>query len=248
MSNVVNCYSAIHGGKVNADVWHRRFGHLNIQSLTNLKKGMIHGIHFDKNIIDDCEECVKGKAHRKSFPHSESMSTNMLELIHTGLCGPMEVQSIGGSRYLLTFIDDKSKKCFTYFLSKKSEVPKYFLDFKRMAETQTGEKIKIVRSDGGGEYINNVMDNICKEHGIIHQSSLPYTLEQNGTAERFNRSLVERARCMLMNAKLPKTFWAEALNTSAYILNRSPHRGLSKCPEDLWSGKKPTASHMRIFG
>lgn len=246
VENIERCNSAVQSGK--AEVWHRRLGHLNLQSLIDLKNGMVHGISFDRNFIGDCEECVKGKAHRKSFPHSKNVSTSLLELIHTDLCGPMEVQSIGGKRYVLTFIDDKSKKCFTYFLRQKSEVSRYFLDFKKMSETQTGEKIKIVRSDGGGEFMNNAMDKICKDNGIIHQSSLPYTPEQNGTAERFNRSLVERARCMLINSRLPKSYWAEAINTSAYLLNRSPHKGLDQCPEEIWSGKKPTVSHLRVFG
>lgn len=228
-------------------LWHRRFGHLNFGDLCKLKNDLVTGVIFSGK-FDKCAECVLGKAHRKPFPSRESCSSKILELIHTDVCGPMQVKSFKGDLYFVTFIDDFSKKVYLYFLKQKNEVFETFKRFKTLVENQTGEKIKQIRSDNGTEYDNGQMNKICDEYGIVHQHSLPYTPEQNGVAERFNRTLVEKARCMLADSKLSKKFWAEAINTSCYLANISPHSGLSCTPEELWSKRKPSVRHLKVFG
>lgn len=141
--------------------------------------------------------------------------------MHTDLNGPMENRSIGDARYILTFIDDHSRKIFVYFLREKSEVFDRFIEFKSMVEKQTGRKLKALRSDNGTEYVNKKFDLYFRKHGIVHQKSVVYTPEQNGIAERANRKLVEKAKCMLFDARLNISFWAEAVNKAAYIINRS---------------------------
>ena len=121
-------------------------------------------------------------------------------------------------------------------------------------ENLSGQKmqrlnIKTLRSDNGGEYVSNDFNRFCDERGISRQFSNPHTPEQNGVAERFNRTMVESARSMLYHAKLPLTFWAEAVNTAVYVRNRSPTVSLkSKTPFEHWFQKKPDVSHMRVFG
>lgn len=230
-----------------AKLWHRRFGHINFRDLCKLKNDLVIGVEFSGE-FDKCRECVLGKAHRKSFSSSGSKTSEILELIHTDVCGPMQVTSLGGCLYFVTFIDDFSKKVFVYFLKYKNEVVAIFKKFKNYVENQTGKKIRNLRSDNGTEYENKQMDLICEEFGIHHQFSLPYTPEQNGVAERFNRTLVEKCRCMLADSKLSKQFWAEAVNTSCYISNISPHSGLVSTPEEIWSGRKPSVRHLRVFG
>ncbi|KAL0891955.1 hypothetical protein ABMA27_015190 [Loxostege sticticalis] len=153
------------------------------------------------------------------------------------------------ARYFVTFLDDYSKKIFVYVLHNKSEVLEKIIEFKKLVENQLSRTIKILRTDNGLEYVNRKFSNFHKNAGIIHQTTTPYTPEQNGTAERMNRTLIERAKCMMLNAKLPKVYWAEAIHTAAYIINRSPTKSLCyKTPEEMWTGQKPNVSHMRTFG
>ncbi|KMQ82767.1 retrovirus-related pol polyprotein from transposon tnt 1-94, partial [Lasius niger] len=131
--------------------------------------------------------------------------------------------SIGGSRYFLKFIDDHSRK--------------------------TGYRIKTLRTDNGLEYINKDLKEMLITSGIRHQLTIRYTPKQNGVAERANRSIVERARSMLFEAELPKPYWAEAVATAAYLINRSPNSRIRyEILEELWTGEKQNLSHLRIFG
>ncbi|KXJ71678.1 hypothetical protein RP20_CCG019945 [Aedes albopictus] len=223
-------------------------GHLNEASLKRLKQ-VANGIDFKNEALADCVSCLEGKQARLPFPTSDSRTTDLLELVHSDLCGPVEVPSFGGSRYFVTFVDDASKKVVVFFLERKSQVLEAFQRFKASAERQSGQKLKILRTDNGTEYVNKGFRQVLEREGIRHQTSCPYTPEQNGVAERMNRTLVEKARCMLNDAKLGKEFWAEAVSTAAYLVNRCPTRSLEyKTPEEAWTGKKPNLRHLKIFG
>ena len=119
---------------------------------------------------------------------------------------PMEVKSIGNSRFFVIFVDDYTRKIFVYFIEKKSEVYEKFQEFKYMVENQINKKIKVLRTDNGTEYVNKNMELFLKKSGIVHEKSVPYNPEQNGLAERVNRRLTEKARAMLKDAKLPTKF------------------------------------------
>lgn len=228
------------------ETWHQRLGHLNQQSMEKMKSDGF--INFNNSVQLNCVACAQGKHAKFKFPKEGSRASDILEIVHTDLCGPMEVKSNAGSMYVLTFTDDCSRKVFTYFLKNKSLVFETFVNFKKLVENQTGKKIKILRSDNGGEFVNKKMFDYLTKCGIKHHRSVPYNPQQNGVAERMNRSLIEKARSMLYNAKLPKCFWAEAVYTACYLINRSPHRVLEKCPNEIWYGKKPTLNHLRVFG
>ena len=131
-------------------LWHRRMAHLNIQSLKQLKS-MSNGIQFNDQSIPVCKCCCEGKQTRKSFKPSTKRASEVLQLIHSDLCGPMETTSLGGSRYFLTFMDDCTKKTFVYFLKSKDGVFDAFQHFKAYTEKQTGKSIKTLRSDNGTE-------------------------------------------------------------------------------------------------
>ncbi|GBP95218.1 Retrovirus-related Pol polyprotein from transposon TNT 1-94 [Eumeta japonica] len=230
-------------------LWHKRMAHLNFNDLNKLSN-CTDGVKLIQNKNQMvCELCQKGKQSRLPFPSEGSRALNPLELIHSDVCGPMEVKSLGGARYFLTFIDDYTRKVYVYFLHNKSEVFLKFKEYKALVENQLNFKIKCLRSDNGREYLSNDFSNYLKKSGIIHQTSNSYTPQQNGLAERMNRTLMERARCMLINSDLQKSYWAEAVSTAAYITNRCPTRALSYAtPEEMWSGKKPDVSHLKIFG
>jgi hypothetical protein len=232
-------------------IWHERFGHLNFRYMQQLsKQGMVDGlpdIHFSKGI---CEGCVLGKHPQEKFDKGKTQKASFpLDLIHSDLMGPFPHPSISKARYVLIFVDDFS--CFTwiFFLRKKSEVFQHLKDFKALVETQSGKKIKVLRTDNGGEYVNHEIQNICHEAGIQLQHMVPYTPQQNRVVERKNRSLKEMASCMLHAKSLPQRLWDEALNCATYIQNRSPHRSVKdKTPYEAWSGLKPEVTHFRIFG
>lgn len=237
--------------KVSPMTWHRRLGHLNFVDMCKMKNGSAKGISFDgeSSELSQCVVCCKGKQTRASFKHTGRRATGVLDLIHSDLCGPMETMSFGGARYFLTFVDDFTHKAFVYLLKTKDEVFNKFKEFKQLVENQKGKKIKSIRTDNGLEYINQHFKEFCGKNGISHQTSCSYTPEQNGLAERINRTIVERAKCMIFDADLEKTYWAEAVNTAVYIINRTVSSAINgDIPEKIWSGYEVDLSHIRIFG
>lgn len=169
-------------------LWHQRYGHLNHNDLVLLRRKTMVVM---KNNHVEYEACALGKQHREKFPiHEEKRQREILELIHTDVCGPMQTRSLGGALYFLIFVDDRSRYTWVYFIRKKSDVFEYFKEFKNMVEKQTGKYIKIIKSDQGGEYKSRVFNQYCKIHGIVKQFTVPHTPQRNGVAERKNRTLV----------------------------------------------------------
>lgn len=205
--------------------------------------------HLGKS-TDFCTDCAVGKFPRRSMKKKtvKIPSTERLAIIHSDLVGPLP-NSLGGSKYLLTFTDDYSRKVFVYLLKRKSEVYQKVLNFVQMVETQTGNKLKILQCDNGGEYINNKLIDFFTSKGIILKRTAPYTPEQNGIAERINRTIFDRVRCMLSHAKLDKSFWGEAALTAVYLINKHPTSALNgQIPDELWFNKKVSLNHLRVFG
>ncbi|CAH2104034.1 unnamed protein product [Euphydryas editha] len=239
--------------QTSSTTWHRRLGHINSNDLEKMRHGAVEGVIYqDKCDISkmSCVVCCEGKQARLPFLNSSSKTNSVLELVHADLCGPMENKSLAKSRYYLLFVDDYSRMCFVYFLKTKDETFKFFKEFKELVENQKSTKIKILRSDNGGEFCSAEMENYLKENGIVHQKSTAYSPEQNGLCERYNRSIVEKARCLLFDAQFDKQLWAEAVNTAVYLKNRSPVASLDKntTPYEMWTGSKPNLSHLRVFG
>lgn len=199
-------------------LWHRRFGHAGIAK--------INSVLDTKNKVKklDCEICCKGKQTTKSFTDEGTRANEVLDRIHTDVCGPMSVRSIGGARYYVSFIDDRSRKVFVYVIKSKGEVFDKFIEFKKYVEKQLDRQIKVLRSDNGTEYLNKNFEQFCGAHGIKHEKSAPYSPQQNGLAERMNRTIFEKVRCMLFEAGLSKGFWAEAVCAAVDIIADSIER------------------------
>lgn len=172
----------------------------------------------------------------------------LLEIIHSDVCGPMSVNSLGNKRFFVTFIDDCSRKTFVYVIGKKSDVFECFANFKALVENQTERKIKIIRTDGGLEYCNYKFNELCASNGILHQTTAPYSPQQNGLAERMNRTIIEKVRCMLADAELSKGFWAEAINTAVKIINLISNSVSKVSPDEIWFGRKPDFLSLKVFG
>ena len=235
-------------------IWHLRFGHLGGENLKKLvNKEMVKGLQPRAGFSTSgeiCEGCMKGRQTREVFPDAEHRGRQHLELVHSDVCGPIHPKSLGGNRYYLTFVDDFSRKSWVYLLREKSEVLKYFKKWKVMAEKQSEKKLKIFRTDRGGEYLSTEFKNFLSEQGIVHQVTMAGTPQQNGVAERLNRTLQEKARSMMVSSGMNGKFWGEAVMSACYLRNRSPSRALAqeKTPEEMWSGWKPSVGHLRIFG
>jgi transposase InsO family protein len=130
----------------------------------------------------------------------------------------------------------------------KSEVLSKFKIFKAAMENATGKTIKRLRSDNGGEYTGRQFKAYLNDHGIKHEKTVPYTPQQNGLAERMNRSLVEMARCMMYHEDVDKKWWAEAVNTAAWIINRIPNSVTVKTPYEIVHRTKPQLKNLKVFG
>ncbi|CAL1680763.1 unnamed protein product [Lasius platythorax] len=196
-----------------------------------------------------CEACLEAKITRSPFPIKSDRTTAVLDLVHTDLCGPMRIPSIGGAKYILHFIDDCSRWGQIYFLKSKSDVFQALKEYVVMIENQTGKKIKCIQSDNGKKFVNSDIDGFLKERGIVRRLTVPYSPQQNGVAERRNRTIVEMARCILLESGLPPRFWGEAVNTANYVRNRCPSKSLDgKTFFEALSGKIPDVSHLREFG
>lgn len=233
------------------DTWHRRFGHLGARNLQKLAKHrMVDGFDFDATKqIKFCESCVNGKHHRSNFPTSGGKrSEEPLGLVHSDLCGKMSSESLSGAEYFLTFIDDRTRYVWVYILKRKDQVFERFLEWKALVEKSTGRKLKALRTDNGGEYTSAEFEAYLRK-GVRHELTVPKAPEQNGVAERMNRTLVETMRSMLADSKMPHRFWAEALSTAVYLRNRSPTKSVNgMTPFEAWTGEKPNVAHLRTFG
>ncbi|KAH9752645.1 hypothetical protein KPL71_014775 [Citrus sinensis] len=229
-------------------LWHMRLAHISERGLKELSN---QGLLGDDKVtsLKFCEKCVFGKATRLKFSLGRKETKQTLDYIHSNLWGPSQVPSLGGARYFESLIDDYSRKVWIYVLKHKSEALGKFKEWITLIENQTDKKIKRLRTDNGLEYCSKEFEDFSKYKGITRHRTVTYTPQQNGLAERMNRTIIERVRCMLLNANLSKGFWAEAVTTTAYLINRSPSSALGfKTPQELWSGKPQDLSNLRIFG
>lgn len=232
-------------------LWHRRFCHLGQNNLRKLvDHNMVIGMECSVKDPFLCENCLDGKIHKLPFAKLDSKKERKpLELIHTDVCGKISPQSIGKNEYFLTFIDDCTRYTWVYAIKNKSDVFDTFVTWKALVEKQYNKVIKILRSDNGGEYTSNEFEHYLQKEGIKHEKTIPKTPQQNGAAERMNRTLVEAVRSMLSDSKLPKFYWAEALSTAVYVRNRSPTIVLGdKTPYEALNYRKPNVKHFKIFG
>jgi IS30 family transposase len=209
---------------------------------------MVEGMSNCTLDFDFCEHFIYGKHNRVRFSSGATRAKGILELIHSDVFGPVLVPYLGKFVNYVSFIDDFSRNTWIYFLRKKSEVFDKFKEFKALVENQTEKKIKVLRIDKGGEFYGNEFEEFYKKRGIARKKTTPYTPQQNGVAERMNRTLMEKSRSMLNGVGLGQESWAEAMGTTCYLVNRSPSSVLDdKTPHEVWSGKKPSLQQLKLF-
>jgi len=231
-------------------IWHRRMGHLgedNVKKLANMVDGMKIKVGMTVGV---CEACMQGKQTRQPSHKSATRAKEALELVHSDLCGPITPTTFGGAKYYILFIDDYTRMTRIYPLKAKTsaDVLERFKEYKAEVEKQTGKQIKRLRTDGGGEY-EKWVERYLKESGIIHETTAPYSPEQNGVAERANRTIMERVKATIAEYELDKRLWMELASTIVYLKNRSPTSAVpTGTPYELWHGAKPNLSYLKIIG
>ena len=158
--------------------------------------------------------------------------TKPLDLIHSDICDLKLIQTRGGNKYFITLVDDNTKYCYVYLLKTKAEAIEKFVLYKNEVENQLNKKIKVLRSDRGGEYESPFVD-FCAQYGIIHETTAPYSPQTNGVVERKNCTLKEMMNAMLISSDLPQNMWGETILSANYLLNKIPKKIEEKTPYEL---------------
>ncbi|GKD33034.1 putative ribonuclease H-like domain-containing protein, partial [Tanacetum coccineum] len=233
-------------------LWHRRLGHANFKTINKIvKENFVRGLPLKRFKNDQtCVACLKGKQQKTSCKSKiQNSITQPLFMLHLDLFGLTFVSSLMNKKYCLVVTDDYNIFTWVFFLASKDETSGILKSFITEIENLVDKKVKIIRCDNETEFKNRVMSDFYKKKGIKREFSVARTTQQNGIAERRNMTLIEAARIMLSDSKLPTTFWAEAVNTACYVQNRvlvvKPH---NKTPYELFRGRTPALSFMRPFG
>ena len=245
-----SCYlNSISSSKNNAcslHEWHKILGHCNygdVQKLQNVVEGM------NISTYDEIERkvCTEGKMCHFRNRSPDERATAPLDFVHCDLAGPIDPVARDRFTYTLSFVDDYSGTIMIYFLKCKSDAPEALQQF--LADIAPFGRVKRIRSDNGTEFTSQKFKSILQENRIRHETSAPYSPHQNGTAERAWLSLFNMARCLLLEAKLPKsTMWTYAAMAAAYIRNRCFNVRLGKTPYKAFTRSKPNLSNMHVFG
>lgn len=214
------------------------------------KDRMVRGLPKVAQPKEVCAGCLMSKQTRKQMPAKSNFSAKkVLELVHGDLCGPITSGTAARNWYVFLLVDDFSHIMWAYLLKEKSEAFSAFKKFRALVETGTERKIKVFRTDRGGEFGSNDFKTYCEEAGIVRHYTAPYTPQQNGVIEHRNRTVMEMARSLLKGMKLPAMLWGEAVRHAVYVLNRLLTRALTgMTPYEAWSEKKPDISHLHVFG
>ena len=233
--------------------WHQVLGHAGVKQVEQMAKtGAVSGMKIVKvpPTQERCGDCQLGKATCASHPTSDRpRATEILERLHVDLVGPIKPVSLGGSSYSMTIKDEFSSYIFVRPLKSKADVGKTIATFIDTYELQTQARVKFIRSDNGSEFKNEFVKNLCDSRGIEQEFSAPRTPQQNGEAERANRTILETATTMINASSLPLETWAEAASTAAYVRNRTIcTRTGGKTPFELFHSRKPDVSHLIKFG
>ena len=230
-----------------SQLWHNQLGHPQ-QSV--VKHVLQNKLRLPvSNTTSLCIHCLEGKMHKLPFPNSVSITSHPLEIVHSDVWGPAPITSNNGTRYYVTFVDDFTRFTWFFPLQCKSQVLSSFMHFKSTMENLLSCKLKILRTDCGGEYTKHDFQSFCSSTGVFHQFTCLHTSQQNGVAERKHRHIVDMGLTLMSQASLPLTFWPYAFSIAVFLINRlpSPHRGLISPWESLF-GSSPPYSIFRSFG
>ena len=235
------------------DLMHWKMGH---PSRDVLHQATRHTENFPKEIQFPvgpsnqpiCRGCAEGKMHLQPFVDSISQASRSFELIHSDL-KELPTISYHKYKYFVTFLDDYSSHFWVVLLKQKSDTFRAINDFLALVRTQHNTLVKQFMTNAGGEYKNFNLSNKFKELGIRHRMSVPHMHQQNGCAERLNRTLIEKAQALHFEACLPQSYWEFSVEFAVYVYNRTPVKRIAWCtPFEVLNSTRPDISHLRVFG
>jgi hypothetical protein len=214
---IVALVSTTHPSPTSAfNMWHSCLGHAGIARL----KAVLPGVNLVKS--GSCDSCMKSKVARIPFKIHFDATKHPLQVVHSDLVGPITPSTNSGARYFITLVDRHTGFISITLLKKKSKATEAILDLKTFYEKQTGFAMKKLITNGGGEFCNHTLSNILNSHSIQHNVAPPYTLQHNGVAEQANKTIINMARSMLVQTRLAKEWWRQAVRTAALTTNCLP--------------------------
>ena len=231
--------------------WHRKLGHVNFNYLDVMcKNKLLNGVPEKlESEYMKCAICIENKMHNLPFKNNRSKAQEILEIVHTDLNGPHRTIGNCGEKYFISFIDDYSKLAKVYCIKSKDQVIDCFIEYVNEIQNVTGRTIKELRCDNGTEYLNGNMFQFARQKGIVIKPCPAYVHELNGTAERFNRSIMDMARCLLAEANIDRRFWPEVVKTAAYLKNRTLANTVErKTPYEIFFRRRPCVKNLRMYG
>ncbi|CAN0870467.1 Retrovirus-related Pol polyprotein from transposon TNT 1-94 [Linum grandiflorum] len=232
-------------------LWHNRLGHPHSSRLLDMFRNnslpVTNNMH--KFSVPECLSCIAAKTIALPFHSSTTEIHDSFALIHTDVWGPSPVTSRLGYRYFVLFIDHKTRFTWVYFLRLKSELILVLKEFVTMIQTQFNRRVKMFRSDPGGEFTSSALHQYFRDNGILFQQSCPGVSEQNGLVERKHRHVLDLTRALLLESRVPPQFWVETVRTVVHLINSQPTPVLSQTsPYEQLYGKLPDYSRLRVFG
>jgi transposase InsO family protein len=230
--------------------WHERFGHANFGSLEKMARlEMVCGLPPISHAEQFYDTCVVAKHRRGVFSkQSKYRADKALELVHGDLCGPVKPVTPGGQRYFLLLVDDATHYMWVVLLTAKLEASSAIKRIQTAAEKECDRKLRVLRTDNGGEFTVAEFAAYCGDEGVTRHFSAPYTPQQNRVVEWQNQTVVAMARVLLKQRRMLAKFWGEAVVTTVYLQNRFPTKSLAdRTPYEAWHGQKPTVNHLRVF-
>ena len=236
--------------------WHKKLGHTNFGTLAEMQRqGMIQGCtttapeFVRAGTQEHCNPCTAGKMHRVSHPPRQTRATAINDTLHSDVCGPMRIPTLKGARYILTLLDEASGFSMIVLLKLKSDVFHALLSLLKQFATQGGAPVKRLRTDNGGEYLGTeLQQHLEGELGIWVENTSAYTPEQNGKAERLNRTLMERTRTFLQESNLPLSLWGHAVHHANNVRNSVIYGPTKQPPFLYFTGIDPDLTQLHPFG
>ena len=255
---IINCNEKPDDNKKNklneGMLWHIRLGHASLGYLKQMQKSdeKLKGIKFDKDIMD-CEVCIMAKMEKLPFSENRTRGSRPLEMIHTDTMGPIKPASFpGGNRFIIVFVDDYTRFAKAYSVKHKNEAGDCLEKFLITTRNLLGkdEKVCYIRADNGTEFIGGKFSEVMKQENIEYNVAPPHTPELNGTAERFNKTLQNKIRALMIDSGLPESMWILGVEAAVHIYNRTPHKSLnSETPINMLTPKvKNHLEKIRRFG
>lgn len=232
-----------------AELWHRRMGHINGKSLDVLRKEPGNGVDYTGD-VKNCSTCLLGKSAQQPHPKQATYGPlRPFQLVYVDTLGPFTPTSLGGFKYAIKFVDQKTKWKEAVLMKDKTGSADALEVYNKETVIPTGERIYTLRGDRGTEFTSSEFRRCAEDLGIQLQFTSPYTPQQIGSNERAGRTILNIVRCLLADATLPNFLWGELMKTAVYLSNRTPHAALQNgTPYKALYGKDAHLGNLRVIG